>query len=57
MFKTLDDVMKRLTVLKNISDGYDKFNDELNTIADMLELFNIKWYFAEENGKFIAKLK
>lgn len=57
MFKTLDDVMKRLTILKNISNGYDDFNRELNTIADMLELFNVKWSFIEENDKFVAKLK
>lgn len=59
MFKDLNDVMKRLTLLKNISDGYDKFNTELNTIAEMLQLFNIQWCFIEdkENDKFIAKLK
>lgn len=59
MFKNLDDVMKRLTFLKNISDGHDKFDVELNTIAEMLQLFNIQWHFVEdkENNKFIAKLK
>ena len=59
MFKNLDDVMKRLTLLKNISDGHDNFNTELNAIAEMLQLFNIQWYFVEdkENDKFIAKLK
>lgn len=59
MFKNLEDVMKRLTFLKNSSDGHDKFDTELNTIAEMLQLFNIQWYFTEdkENDKFIAKLK
>lgn len=58
MFKNLDDVMKRLTFLKNISDGHDKFDIELNTIAEMLQLFNIQWHFVEdkENDKFIARL-
>lgn len=57
MFKNLDDVMKRLAYLKNISDGHDKFDVEINTIAEMLSLFKIQWSFTEENDKFIAKLK
>ncbi len=57
MFKNLDDVMKELTFLKNASDGHDHFDMKLNTIAEMLELFNIKWQFVKEGEKFIAKLK
>ncbi len=59
MFKDLNDVMKRLTLLKNMTNGYDEFNTELNTIGEMLQLFNIQWCFIEdkENDKFIAKLK
>ena len=55
--KNLDDVMKRLTFLKNVSDGNDQFNRELNVIAEMLEVFNVKWSFVEDGEKFIAKLK
>ncbi len=57
MFKNLDDVMKELTFLKNASDGHDHFDMKLNTIAEMLELFGIKWQFVEDGEKFIAKLK
>lgn len=59
MFKNLNDVMKRLSLLKNISDGYDQFNTELNTIAEMLKLFKIEWQFIEdkENDKWVAVLK
>ena len=55
--KNLDDVMKELTFLKNVSDGNDEYNKRLNTIADLLEIFNVKWHFVEEDEKFIAKLK
>lgn len=57
MYKNLDDVMKELTFLKNVSDGHDQFDMKLNTIAEILELFNIKWQFVEDGEKFIAKLK
>lgn len=59
LFNSLDDVMRRLTILENISNGHDKYYDELRVIADMLELFHVKWEFIEdkENDKFIARLK
>lgn len=59
MFKNLNDVMKRLSLLKNMSDGYDQFNTELNVIAEMLQLFKIEWEFIEdkENDKWVAVLK
>lgn len=55
-YNNLDDVMKDLTFLKNISDGHDQFDMKLNAIADMLALFNIKWKFEECDERFIAKL-
>ena len=55
--KNLDDVMRRLTFLKNVSDGNDQFDKELNVIAEMLEIFGVKWSFVEDNEKFVAKLK
>lgn len=55
--KNLDDVMKKLTFLKNVSDGRDEFDKQLNTIAEVLEVFNVKWHFVEDGEKFIAKLK
>lgn len=59
MFENLNDVMKRLSLLKNMSDGYDQFNTELNAIAEMLKLFKIEWCFIEdkENDKWVAVLK
>ena len=55
--KNLDDVMSRLTFLKNISDGHDQFDKEINVIAEMLEVFGVKWSFVEDSEKFIARLK
>lgn len=55
-YESLDDVMKELTRYKNTTNNYDIFNDRINTIADMLELFEIKWQYVEENERFIAKL-
>ena len=55
--KNIDDIMKELTWLKNISNGHDVFDAQLNAIADTLEVFNVNWQFVEENGKFIAKIK
>lgn len=57
IMKNLDDVMSRLTFLKNISDGHDQFDKEINVIAEMLEVFGVKWSFVEDSEKFIAKLK
>lgn len=55
--KTIEDVMKELTRLKNISDGHDIFDIRLKAIAETLDVFRIEWSFVEENGRFIAKLK
>lgn len=55
-YENLDDVMKELTIYKNTTNNYDIFNDRINTIADMLELFEVKWQYVEENERFIAKL-
>lgn len=55
-YENLDDVMKELTRYKNTTNNYDIFNDRINTIADMLELFEVKWQYVEENERFIAKL-
>lgn len=55
--KNLDDIMKELTYLKNISDGHDEYDRRLTAIAEVLEVFGVKWSFVEEGEKFIAKLK
>lgn len=55
-YESINDIMKELTFLKNVSDGYDEFDRRLTAIAEVLELFNVKWRFVEENEKFVAKL-
>lgn len=55
--KNLDDVMRELTFLKNASDGRDEYDRRLTAIAEVLDIFNVKWSFVEESEKFIAKLK
>lgn len=55
--KTIEDVMKELTRLKNISDGKDVFDVRIKAIAETLDVFRVEWSFVEENGRFIAKLK
>lgn len=55
-YNNLNDVMKDLTFLKNISDGHDQFDARINAIADMLELFNVKWQFTQCGDRFVANL-
>ncbi len=55
-FENLNDVMKELTFLKNASSGYDGYNDSLDAIAGVLELFGVKWQYEYDNKKWIAKL-
>lgn len=56
-YENINDVMKELTFLKNVSDGHDEFDKRLKAIAEVLELFDVKWRFIiEENEKFVAKL-
>lgn len=55
-YASINDVMLELTRYKNITDGYDVFNDRINTISDILLLFDVKWRYKEINGRFIAEL-
>ena len=55
--KNLYDVMRELTFLKNVSNGHDEYDRRLTAIAEVLEIFDVKWSFVEDGEKFIAKLK
>lgn len=61
-YKNLNDVMEHLTRLEHLTDHNpsphqkDVFQVQIDTIANMLKLFNVKWHFIEKDGRFIAKL-
>lgn len=56
-FKSLEDVMKKLTLLKLNTNGYDSYNTSINDIAGVLALFGVKWEFVvDDKGNQIATL-
>ena len=59
-YENLNDVMNHLTRLKRMTNDHpinkDVYGIQIDTIADMLELFGVKWRFVEKDEHFVAEI-